>query len=129
MPIKILSVDDEPIVYRIIEATLGIDPRFSLIAAADGDEAIVQAMQEKPDVVLLDVDLPGKNGFEVCKAIKADPETSGAVVVMLTAMAQPSDKQKRIDAGADDYLPKPFSPAVLLDKLDEIAARLGAPSS
>lgn len=126
MPIKILSVDDEPIVYRIIEATLGIDPRFILIAAADGDEAIVEAQREKPDIVLLDVDLPGKNGFEVCNAIKSDPTTSGAVVVMLTAMAQPSDKQKGIDAGADDYLPKPFSPAVLLDKLDEIAARLDA---
>jgi DNA-binding response OmpR family regulator len=126
MPIKILSVDDEPIVYRIIEATLAVDTRFTLVAASDGDQAVVQAQLEKPDIVLLDVDLPGRNGFEVCKAIKEDPATSGAVVVMLTAMAQPADRQKGIDAGADDYLPKPFSPAVLLDKLDEIAAQMDA---
>jgi DNA-binding response OmpR family regulator len=76
------------------------------------------------DVVLLDVNLPGCSGFEVCRLIKADPETAGAIVV--TAMAQPADRKFGAEAGADDYLPKPFSPAVLLKKLNEIAARLEA---
>jgi two-component system, cell cycle response regulator len=126
MAIKILSVDDEPIVYRIIEATLAANPRFTLVAVADGDGAVIEVKREKPDIVLLDVGLPGMNGFDVCKEIKADPSTSNAVVVMLTAMAQPADRQKAVDAGADDYLPKPFSPAVLLHKLDQITAQIDA---
>jgi DNA-binding response OmpR family regulator len=126
MAIKILSVDDEPIVYRIIEATLAVDPRFTLVSADDGEQAIIEAHRERPDIILLDVGLPGKNGFEVCKEIKANPDTSAAIVVMLTAMAQPADRQKGDEAGADDYLLKPFSPALLLDKLDELATQLDA---
>lgn len=89
------------------------------------NEGVSRVREQLPDVVLLDVDLPGMTGFEVCRQIKSDPATEGAVVVMVTAMAQPADRKAGIDAGADDYLPKPFSPAVLLQKLDEIALRLG----
>ena len=124
--LKILAVDDEQIVHRIVEATLSVDSRFDLSTASDGVEALEQVRRGKPDVVLLDVDLPGMDGFQVCRAIKADPSTASALVVMVTAMAQTADRRAGVAAGADDYLPKPFSPAVLLQKLNEIAARLEA---
>lgn len=116
---KLLIADDEPGIRTLVRMTL-IDDSFEIIEASDGIEALAMAKQERPDLVLLDVSMPGKTGFEVCREIKSDPNLSGTVVVMLTALAQESDLELGERAGADGYFTKPFSPLALMRKVDEI---------
>jgi DNA-binding response OmpR family regulator len=116
---KILIVDDEVKVRKLIEVTLASEKR-EIIHAASGEEAIKTARKVKPDLMLLDIMMPGKfDGFDVCKAIKEDPETRGIYVIMLTAKGQQVDKEKGLALGADDYFVKPFSPMELLEKIEK----------
>src|SRR5687768_13111710 len=106
---KILLADDDPGLRRLVGTTLGTED-FDLYHAADGDEAIDVAREQLPVLILLDVNMPKKNGFEVCRILKADPDTSGIKVVMLTARGNEADRAQGRDAGADEYFIKPFSP-------------------
>ncbi len=119
---KVLLADDEEDILMLVSATLGGDDRYSLILARDGEQALQKAREELPDLIFLDVMMPKMDGFEVCRQIKSNSETSGVKVVMLTAMAQELDRQKAEDAGADFYFSKPFSPTALLAKVDELLA-------
>ena len=119
---KVLLADDEEDILMLVSATLGGDDRYSLILARDGEQALQKAREELPDLISLDVMMPKMDGFEVCRQIKSNSETSGVKVVMLTAMAQELDRQKAEDAGADFYFSKPFSPTALLAKVDELLA-------
>ncbi|MBI2919156.1 MAG: response regulator [Chloroflexi bacterium] len=116
---KVLIADDEAPIVNLLRATLGED-RYHLLVARDGDEALAIARREKPDLVFLDILMPKVDGFKVCQALKADPATAHIRIVMLTALAQESDRQKATNVGADDYLTKPFSPTELLEKVEEI---------
>ena len=113
---KILLADDDPGLRRLVGTTLGTED-FDLYHAADGDEAINVAREQLPVLILLDVNMPKKNGFEVCRILKADPDTSSIKVVMLTARGNEADRAQGREAGADEYFIKPFSPVQLLDKV------------
>lgn len=113
---KVLLADDDPGLRRLVGTTLGSDD-FDLLQAADGGEALEVARRERPDLILLDVNMPRLNGFEVCRQLKSDPATAGIKVVMLTARANESDRVQGREAGADEYFVKPFSPVQLLDKV------------
>jgi DNA-binding response OmpR family regulator len=113
---KVLLADDDPGLRRLVGTTLGTDD-FELLHASDGEEAIQVAQAEKPALILLDVNMPKKNGFEVCRILKLDPETTSIKIVMLTARGNDADRAAGRDAGADEYFIKPFSPVQLLDKV------------
>jgi DNA-binding response OmpR family regulator len=112
----VLIVDDEQHIRLLIEQTLEEleDDGVELLTARDGVEALDVIANQRPDLVLLDVMMPGKNGFEVCRAIRADPATSGATVILLTAKGQADDREQGFEAGANQYLTKPFDPDDLL---------------
>ena len=118
----ILVADDDVVIRRVLEATLRRGGHEVLLAC-DGDEALALARAHLPAAVLLDAMMPGAHGFDVCRRLKADPATRGVLVVMVTARAAASDRDRGLAAGADAYLTKPFSPRELLDVL---AASLAA---
>jgi CheY-like chemotaxis protein len=116
----ILVVDDEPSVRAMVLASIRVQAtRYRVIEAGNATEAVVQAKQHQPDLVLLDVALPDHDGFWVCRSLKTGPETSHIPVVMLTAMSLASDREQALEAGADGYIVKPFSPRALLEELEK----------
>ena len=117
---RVLIIDDEENVLSLVSATLGYDQRFDIALARNGKEALESAVNDVPDLVILDMLMPIMDGFQVCQALKNDPKTAHVKVIMLTAMAQEADLGKAIAAGADRYITKPFSPTKLLDAVEEI---------
>lgn len=118
-PKKVLIVDDEEFVRQLIQIKLkfcGIET----VEAGNGVEAIEKAVSERPDLILLDVMMPKMNGFEACQRLKANPETSHIPIIMLTARGDPSAKERGENAGALEYLTKPFSPQKLAERVLEI---------
>ena len=118
---KVLIVDDQPELRLLLTLTLSGAP-LDLREAANGQEALVECDAIAPDVVLLDVMMPGIDGYEVCRRIKADPQLQSTVVVMMTAADQAEQRQHGMSAGADHYVSKPFSPAHLLQMVTDLAA-------
>ena len=117
---KILIVDDQREVRELVEVTLNIGS-YEIHKAADGESALRIASEVRPDLIILDVMMPGgMDGYEVCRRLRSNPETSGSSILMLTARGQEGDRQKGKDAGADDYFAKPFSPLELLNKVEAI---------
>lgn len=116
---RVLIVDDDPLIRGVVRAVLE-DASYDLDEAASGEEALRVAVQHPPDVVLLDVMMPGLNGYEVAAVMKEDRRLKQAVVVMLTAKSSPEDRRRGIEAGADAYFTKPFSPLELLSTLSEV---------
>jgi CheY-like chemotaxis protein len=91
--------------------------RYHTVCAKDGEEALSIARIDVPDIILLDINLPGLNGYQVCRLVKADPGMSETKVIMITGMAQSYDQSKAREAGADGYFTKPFSSAALAKKV------------
>jgi len=116
---KILVVDDEKPILKIIVFNLKKN-NYDVIEAYNGEEAIEKAKKMKPDLILLDVMMPKKTGFEVCKELAEDEVTRNIPIIMLTAKGQEFDRQKGLSVGAIDYLTKPFSPRGLIEKVKEI---------
>ena len=116
---KILIADDEEMIRELVKVTLSRDPSFEILIARNGAEALQRALETEPDLAILDIRMPEMTGLEVCLAIRAQG-TEGPYILMLTAMGQVSDIQAGKDAGANDYMIKPFSPANLLTKVYEI---------
>ncbi len=117
---KILLADDEPAMRSLVAATLADETRFEILHAANGPEALAIARAEHPVILLLDVNMPGLDGYQVCRELKAYPATADIVIFMLTAHAQPEDQQRGLAAGADGYFRKPFSPLALLERVESI---------
>ena len=113
---RILVVDDEMYIVNILDFTLGSEG-FRVISAANGEEALRQAMEIEPDLIVLDVMMPKIDGFEVCRALKAKEETKHVPIILLTAKDRDSDREKGTEAGADLYMTKPFSPARLVEEI------------
>jgi DNA-binding response OmpR family regulator len=122
---KLLIADDEPGIRRLVRVTLQSD-RYEIVEAADGEEALAQARQHRPDLILLDVTMPKRSGFDVCRILKDDPGTADIAIIMLTARTQDSDIREGEDAGSDGYFMKPFSPVALMRRVDEVL--FGGPS-
>lgn len=106
---KILVVDDQPHIVRLLQMELERDAH-EVLTAADGEEALQKARQERPALVVLDVNMPRKDGFAVLRELKADPATSGIAVILLTVRDQDEDISRGLQVGADWYVPKPFVP-------------------
>ena len=117
---KILLVDDEEAVLALVSATLDGDDRYSLLLARNGDEAVMIASRESPDLLFLDIMMPDMDGYEVCRSLRKDPSTADIRIIMLTALAQDFDRRKAMDVGADEYMTKPFSPTALLERVEEL---------
>ena len=109
----VLVVDDDPLIRNLVFAVLE-DARFDLAEATDGEEALRVAAERPPDVVILDVMMPGMDGNAVCKAMRADARLAGARIIMLTARSESFDRDQAMEAGADDFISKPFSPLDLI---------------
>ena len=108
MPGKILIADDSPNIREILKLSLEIDG-YSVVLAEDGEQALALVAEQKPDLVIIDVIMPKKNGFQVCRRVKTDPATHGVPVIMLTAKSGQQDVYWGKDCGADEYITKPFS--------------------
>lgn len=116
---KILLVDDDPGILQVLGITLGSD-QFELLYATNGDEALRIAEREQPDLIFLDVNIPGPSGFDVCRVLKAHPATSHSRIVMLTADGSPRAVAMGRTMGCDEYFVKPFSPRAILEKAYEV---------
>src|SRR6266511_6096470 len=112
----VLLADDDPGLRRLVGATLGTE-YFELLAAGDGEETLSIARSVHPELILLDINMPGRNGLDVCRLLKQDPSTADIKIVILTASGNDSDRVEAVEADADDYFVKPFSPVSLLDKV------------
>ncbi|MFZ4541172.1 MAG: PleD family two-component system response regulator [Rickettsiales bacterium] len=112
----ILVVDDVPANVKLLEAKL-TNEYYDVITAKDGYEAIEQTKAKKPDLILLDVMMPGIDGFEACRRLKQDPEVSHIPVVMVTALSEPSDRVAGLEAGADDFITKPINDTALFARV------------
>jgi DNA-binding response OmpR family regulator len=117
--ITVLIVDDEPHIVDLVRVTLE-DDRLCVLDAADGAAALATADRERPDLVLLDVNLPDMSGLEVCRRLQTRAALAHTRIVMLTAAAQQDDVARGLAAGADLYLTKPFSPVRLLSLVEEL---------
>lgn len=116
---RILLVDDEEAILELMSATLAYGDGYQFVLARDGEEALKAARRDKPDLILLDIRMPKKDGYYVCRALKQDPATAHIQVVVLSALAQEVERQKALDSGADAFLTKPFSPMALLEKVEQ----------
>lgn len=113
---KILVVEDEVNIRQILKYNLELDGH-TVILAANGQEALDQ-MGEEPELILLDIMMPVMNGLEMCKKLKANPDTKDIPVFMLTAKSQINDIEEAFRVGADDYLTKPFNPDGLSERIN-----------
>lgn len=118
----VLVADDDAHIRRLVQVLLQ-NRGMAVILAADGVEALAQSRNTPPDVLVLDVNMPGMSGYEVCKAIRADPALKRTPVMLLTAQGATADKVAGFDAGADDYVQKPFDGAELAARIVSLVAR------
>ncbi len=116
---KILIVDDHPHVKELLKATLEVFD-YEIGFAENGQEALGLAFTDHPDVILLDIMMPGIDGLEVCRRLKAQPATDDISIILLSARGQQEDVAEGLAAGADDYFVKPFSPIALIQKLEKL---------
>ena len=118
---KVLIVDDEPNIVISLEFLVKKEG-FTVAVAADGEEALAKVAEFSPDLILLDVMMPKKSGFEVCEALRADPARSGLKIIMLTAKGRDTEMAKGLALGADAYMTKPVSTKDLIARIREVLA-------
>jgi len=118
----ILIVEDEKDIVKMLDYNLKKEG-FKTLSVRNGEDAIDSARGERPDIIILDLMLPGIDGLEVCKTLKADSKTTSIPIIMLTAKSQESDKVVGLELGADDYVTKPFSPRELIARIKAVLRR------
>jgi len=119
---KILVVDDEAYIVHILEFSLSMQG-FEVVTAFDGEEALEKARRELPDVIVLDVMMPKLDGYEACRRLRECESTRDIPVILLSAKGRSVDQKVGIDAGADDYIIKPFSPRKLVERISSYISR------
>ena len=122
---KVLIVDDSLDVVKMVGLMLQ-GQGYDIIAAQSGAQALAKAQSDNPDVIILDIMMPGIDGYEVCRRLRADPATASIPILMFTAKSALGDKVAGFEAGADDYLTKPIRPADLIARLESVLLRAGA---
>jgi two-component system alkaline phosphatase synthesis response regulator PhoP len=120
---KILVADDEPDILEIVGFNLQGEG-YEVITAKNGDEAIDQAKKYNPDLIILDVMMPKKNGFEVCRILRLQPAFKDTLIIFLTALNDESTEIKGLETGGDDYITKPISPKVLISRVNALFRRV-----
>ena len=128
MPVRVLAVDDEADILRLVEIKLK-KAGFEVLTARDGQEGLEKALAEKPDVLVIDVMMPRKDGFTAVAELRQAMGDEMPVVLMLTARGQESDVARGISSGADDYIIKPFSPRELVERIKVALIRRGKPAA
>jgi DNA-binding response OmpR family regulator len=113
---RVLIADDDPQSVELLEAFLA-STEYDVRTAADGEETLRQVREWKPDLILLDVMMPKISGFQVCKHIRGDAQARNTGILMITALDQPSDWDRAVEAGADDFLTKPINKTDLLRRI------------
>ncbi len=116
---KILIADDNENIREALTYLLE-DEGYKIWLARDGADALKQTREHRPDILFLDIMMPVMNGYDVCRAIKTDPELKDIYVIMLTAKGQVAEQERGKDAGANEYIVKPFSPMEILSKVKTI---------
>ena len=119
---KVLVADDEEYIQHILNFSFGAEG-YEVVTAADGEEALDKARKERPDVIVLDIMMPKMDGYEACKKLKSDPQTKAIPVILLTAKGRDVDRRLGSEAGADDYVVKPFSPGRLIERVEGMLKR------
>ena len=122
-PKKILIADDEPDILEIIQFNLAVEG-FEVITAKNGDEAIELAKKHLPDLIILDVMMPGKTGIETCNILRAQPAFKETLIIFLSALSDEGTEIRGLESGADDYLTKPIRPKILISKVIALFRRL-----
>jgi len=120
---KILIADDEPDILEILQFNLQQEG-YDVVTAKNGDEAIEKAQKTNPDLIILDIMMPGKTGLEACNILRTNPSFSDTLIVFLTAMSDENTEVKGLETGADDYITKPISPKVFLSKVNSLFRRI-----
>ena len=120
---KVLIADDEPDILEILKYNL-IKEGYQVVTAQDGNEAIERAKQTLPDLIILDIMMPGKNGVEVCEILRSQPNMKDTLIMFLTAMSDEATQIKGLLTGADDYISKPISPNVFISKVQSLLRRV-----
>jgi len=119
---RILVIEDEPDIREVIEFNLRLEG-YRVSGASDGEEGLERVRREFPDAILLDRMLPGIDGIEICRRLKADPDLRSIPVIMVTAKTEVDDVVDGLEAGADEYITKPFSPKELLARIKAVVRR------
>jgi two-component system, OmpR family, alkaline phosphatase synthesis response regulator PhoP len=120
---KILIADDEPDILEIIQYNLQ-NEGYEVVTAKNGNEALDQAKRFNPDLIILDIMMPGKNGIEVCNILRLQPAFNDTLIIFLTALSDEGTEVKGLETGADDYITKPVSPKVLVSKVNALFRRI-----
>jgi DNA-binding response OmpR family regulator len=116
---RVLVVDDDAFIRRPLELILreeGFDPRV----AVDGDDCMSKLADERPDLIILDVMMPGRDGFEICRTLKTDPRLCGIPIILLSARGREHDRKRGLSLGAADFITKPYSPTELLHRVRQL---------
>ncbi|MET0716007.1 MAG: response regulator [Mycetocola sp.] len=116
-PVRVVIADDDPDMRLLVTIAVRKAGLALVAAAEDGNEAWQAVKDQAPDVVVLDVSMPGLSGLDVCRLIREDPQLAGTPVLLLSAGVNGASRELGLEAGADDFMPKPFSPKVLVEKL------------
>ena len=127
MPKKVLITEDEIHIKALLVQTLETafedyidDEELEIFEATDGEEGLQIAKKERPDLIFLDLMIPKKDGYDVCREIKENRRLKNTYIVMLSAKGQAVDKKKGLAVGANEYVTKPFNPAIIISKVEEI---------
>jgi two-component system, OmpR family, alkaline phosphatase synthesis response regulator PhoP len=120
---KILIADDEPDILEIIQYNLRREG-YDVTTAKDGDEALMKAKATRPDLIILDIMMPRKNGVEVCEILRSQPAFKDTLIIFLTALNDESSHVKGLETGADDYVTKPISPKLLTSRVNALFRRM-----
>ena len=121
----VLVADDDADIRDLVAFKLE-QAALEVVAVGDGESALEQARLRQPALAVLDVSMPGLSGIDVCRMLRADPSTSGMLIIMLTARVQEQDVEGGFSAGADDYVTKPFSPRELVSRIQALLSRTRA---